>query len=175
MANNLNCLCYESKFLVTPHGCGGGGLTLLWKNEVELEVLLSNHNFIDTKIKYKESHFYATFVYREPNLTKRKLVWDILCAIAQHRNDPWFLTRDFNEIADNSEKNRESTRAENTFVDFRSFIFASNLYDLQHSGNFLSWRGVRYQHTILCRLDRSMENCTWMENFPAARSEYLQF
>lgn len=71
---------------------------------------------------------------------------------------------DFNEIIDNSEKQGGTIRPESSFVDFRSFLSESNLYDLPHSGNFYSWR-----------LDRSIANCSWFEIFPATRSEYLCF
>lgn len=50
-----------------------------------------------------------------------------------------------------------------------------DLFDLRHSGNFLSWRGVRHTHTVLCRLDRALSNSTWAELFPSGRCAYLQF
>jgi len=50
-----------------------------------------------------------------------------------------------------------------------------DLYDLQHAGNFLSWRGKRHDHLVFCRLDRSMSNSSWGEEYPSGRSEYLLF
>lgn len=49
------------------------------------------------------------------------------------------------------------------------------LWDLQHSGNHLSWRGTRYNYFIQYRLDRAMANCSWLEKFQARRCEYLRF
>lgn len=60
-------------------------------------------------------------------------------------------------------------------VSFRNFVPQNGLWDLQFSGNSLSWRGTRYSHFIQSRLDRAMANVEWMEMFPAARSEYLNF
>lgn len=87
-------------------------------------------------------------------------MWTHLTNIGTLRDSPWFLTGDFYEIIDNSGKQGGSLRPESSFVDFRSFLSECDLYDLPHSGNFYSWRGERYDHTILCRLDRAMGNCS---------------
>lgn len=50
-----------------------------------------------------------------------------------------------------------------------------DLYDLNYSGNYLSWRGQRYTHLVKCRLDRAMANSSWIEAYPSGRSEYLRF
>lgn len=50
-----------------------------------------------------------------------------------------------------------------------------DLYDLRHSGNFLSWRGKRHDHLVLCRQDRAMSNGAWAETYPSGRCEYLRF
>lgn len=171
----LSFLPYSSSHLVSPHGVGGGGLALLWKQEVELEVLYSNHNIIDTKIEFEGESFFASFVYGDPDKTKRKGIWDQLCTLANSRESSWFLTGDFNEILNNSEKQGGSLRPEGSFGDFRALLSECDLYDVQHTGNPLSWRGKRYLHTVLCRLDRALANCSWFDQFPSARSEYLNF
>ncbi|CAA7029244.1 unnamed protein product [Microthlaspi erraticum] len=102
-------------------------------------------------------------------------VWNAIKGKTLGRNVPWFLTGDFNEILDNSEKAGGPPRAENSFVEFRSFMSESDLYDLRHSGNYLSWRGVRGKHLVRCRLDRAMANSAWIEAYPSGRSEYLNF
>lgn len=89
--------------------------------------------------------------------------------------DPWFLTGDFNEIVDNTEKCGGPVRAEGTFVNFRSFLSSNGLFDLKYSGPFLSWRGQRHSHLVRCRLDRAISNSVWAELFPACRSQYLKF
>ncbi|XP_024015914.1 uncharacterized protein LOC112089169 [Eutrema salsugineum] len=50
-----------------------------------------------------------------------------------------------------------------------------DLYDLSHSGNALSWRGVRNSHTIHSRLDRACSNSYWAELFPLAHCHYDRF
>ena len=95
--------------------------------------------------------------------------------IGTQRQAPWLLTGDFNDLLDNSEKVGGPPRWEGSFLAFRNFVSQHGLWDLQFSGNSLSWRGTRYSHFIQSRLDRAMANLEWMEMFPAARSEYLRF
>lgn len=94
-------------------------------------------------------------------------------------NAPWFLTGDFNDLLSNSEKEGEPPRAEGSFIDTRSFYSEGDLYVLRHSGDCLSWRGVRgadeETYVVRCRLDRATANSYWAELFPNARSQYLTY
>lgn len=178
--NELKDLNFDSHHLVSPHGQGGGGLALLWKKEVDIQVLSASHNFIDTKVSYKGNDFFRTFVYGAPEVANRQAVWDALSSLASSRSDAWFLTGDFNEILNNSEKSGGKERLESTFCAFRSFIAQCDLFDLQHTGNFLSWRGTRGSqatgtYVVHCRLDRTLVNSEWSDMFPTARSHYLLY
>lgn len=51
---------YASHKLVPPHNHGGGGLALFWRQELDVEILLSCDSFIDSVITYKKKRFYAT-------------------------------------------------------------------------------------------------------------------
>lgn len=166
----------SDKFIaVPPQTPGSGGLFLTWRQDIELTVISSTKNFIDTSISYKGKEFHATFVYGEPDHTKRQEVWNDITNLQKNSEDPWFLIGDFNEIVDNSEKCGGSIRAEGTFVAFRSFLSSNDLFDLKHSGPFLSWRGQRHSHLVRCRLDRAISNSNWTELYPACRSQYLKF
>lgn len=140
------------------------------------------HRYLNTDIEpqlhrlsYKGKNLFATFVYGVPKVSNRQAVWDQLAFIALTRDSPWFLTGDFNEIIDNSEKSGGPERPESFFGPFRSFLSAADLFDLQHTGNFLSWRGKQGTHLVDCRLDRSIANSHWSDMFPTAKSHYLEF
>lgn len=87
----------------------------------------------------------------------------------------WFLSGDFNDIINNEEKQGGPQRPEGSFTNFRSFLSKGDLYDLKHSGDPLSWRGVRNTHVVRCLLDRAIANISWAELFPSARCDYLNF
>ncbi|KAG7543408.1 Ribonuclease H domain [Arabidopsis thaliana x Arabidopsis arenosa] len=105
----------------------------------------------------------------------KETIWDQLTDLGRSREDPWYLTGDFNDIIDSSEKQGGPSIHEGPFVDIRYFMAECDLYDLRHSGNFFSWRGKRHDHIIHCRLDRAMSNGAWAEAYPSSRCEYLRF
>ncbi|XP_024007904.1 uncharacterized protein LOC112083915 [Eutrema salsugineum] len=146
---------YDNRFTVPPIGLSGG-LALFWKKDTHLEILSSSPNFIDTKIKRQE-------------------VWNQISELGANRDSAWLLSGDFNEILDNSEKRGGPRRHEGSFINFRSFISQNGLWDFNFSGNPLSWRGMRYDHFVRARLDRSVCNDEWLEAFPSGRSEYLRY
>lgn len=174
VAKELKDLNLDEQFLFSPLTPASGGLALLWKKDVAVDILIDNQNYIDTYISFKGKSFHSTFVYGEPDISKRLPVWNSLSNIAAIRDSPWFLTGDFNEITSNAEKSGGVERPESSFSNFRSFLSASDLFDLKHTGNFLSWRGQRGTHLVHCRLDRAMANSSWSDVFPNARSHYLQ-
>lgn len=172
---SLNFLDVYSHVLVSLHSPEGGGLALFWKHEIELEVLFCCKDYIDTIIYFNGKKFFSTFVYGELDQQKRKPVWNELTNLSTNRDAPWFLTGDFNDIIDNAEKSGGPTRFEGSLGEFRAFLSQCDLYDLRHSGNYISWRGTRHHHLVFGRLDRAMSNSSWAETFPSGRCHYLYF
>lgn len=162
-------------FASSLHERRGGGGSLFWNSCVNLNVLSTCDNYIDVEVSYKKKNFFATFTYGAPELQQQRQVLQSLTNLGIARTQPWFLTSDFNAIIDNSEKEGGTIRTEGSFVDFRTFMSQCDLFDLRHSGNFLSLRGTRYTHTVHCRLDRAISNSTWAEEFPTGRCSYLAF
>ena len=110
-----------------------------------------------------------------PDHAKRNAVWNELTALRPQDGEPWFLTGDFNELIDNSEKSGGQVRAEGTFCAFRTFLSTNDLFDIKHYGNFLSWRGKRNSQVVQCRLDRALSKSEWTYLFPSCRSQYLRY
>ncbi|KAG2320946.1 hypothetical protein Bca52824_014159 [Brassica carinata] len=164
----------SNHFTVPPIGLAGG-LSLSWRDDIQVEILYSSANIIDTRIFALGSSSFVSFIYGAPNPADRPNFWNKLTELGADREDAWLLTGDFNDLLDNSEKVGGPARWEGSFLSFRNFVSQMGLWDLQHSGNHLSWRGTRYNHFIQSRLDRAMANCSWFERFPAGRSEYLRF
>ena len=100
----LECLRLGNIRTVPPHGTAGGGLALLWKEGIDLEVVSSCTNYFDTKLIYEGKLSFATFIYGDTDKKKRKQTWDFLSALALVRDAPWFLSGDFNDLTGNIEK-----------------------------------------------------------------------
>ena len=168
-------LRYDEHHLVAPTGHGAGGLALFWNSELKLSVVYSNADVIDTKNEHEGKIFYASFVYASTDRPKRNQLWESLIGIDEARDAPWFVTGDFNDILNNEEKTGGPDRAEGSSSDLRSFFSETDLYDLHHSGDPLSWRGQRGTHLVRCRLDRAVANSSWAETYPTARCQYLEY
>ncbi|KAL0740038.1 hypothetical protein Bca4012_081551 [Brassica carinata] len=165
---------FTNHFTVPPIGLSGG-LALSWKDNVKLDILYSSPNVIDTSIVFNNKTFFVSYVYGAPNREDRPQFWKLMSDLGSLRSSAWLITGDFNDLLDNDEKEGGPLRWEGSFLSFRNFVSQNGLWDLQFSGNSLSWRGTRYSHFIQSRLDRAMANIEWMELFPAGRSEYLRF
>jgi hypothetical protein len=64
-------------------------------------VLLSKHpRFIDVKVREDSLSpwFRITFVYGEPRVEKRHLMWDLLRRLRCVSDLPWLVMGDFNEV-----------------------------------------------------------------------------
>ena len=168
-------LLFENHLLIPPTGHGAGGLALLWKKEINLQILSSNANHIDTVIVFEGKEFHSSFIYGNTDKKIRKEFWDKLITLAEPREAPWFITGDFNDLTSNSEKTGGAERSEGSFTDLRTFLSEGDLYDLQHSGDPLSWRGKRGDDIVRCRLDRAVANSLWAEIFPTARTQYMAY
>lgn len=170
----LRDLNYPHYFSVPPMGLSGG-LSLMWKDGVEVSVLESSPNLIDTTVTFKGSLTFISFIYGAPAAENRASFWAKLHEVGRGRDSPWLIACDFNDILNNAEKSGGPTRWEGSFTAFRSFVSQKRLWDLRHSGNPLSWGGTRYTHFIRSRLDRAMVNCSWNELYPMGRCKYLRF
>lgn len=156
-------------------GHGAGGLALFWKQKINLEVLDATPNLMDTCIDLEGKRFYASFVYGDCDIYKRKLLWNHLVNLAESRDSPWFITGDFNDLLSSDEKLGGPQRPEGSFSDMRTFFAEGDLFDIQHTGDSLSWRGQRGEHFVRCRLDRAAANTRWAERFPTATCRYLAY
>lgn len=119
--------------LVDPIGFTGG-LALFWKDSYKVEILSSDNRIIDTKIEYDSFTFFISFVYGDPARHLQQKVWDKLRGICIHWDEAWFLSGDFNELMDNSEKLRGYIRPESSFYLFRTMARNCRLREIPSSG-----------------------------------------
>ena len=72
--SKLESLHYTNYFSVPPEGTGGG-LALLWKDNITLEILESSPNIIDAKVSFKGSYSFVSFIYGSPAVENRAAFW----------------------------------------------------------------------------------------------------
>ncbi|CAA7014751.1 unnamed protein product [Microthlaspi erraticum] len=129
-------------WLVTVEPIGAsGGLALFYNNEYDVKIEFSNKRIIDVKASYEGKVVFMSFVYGDPVVKLRDLVWERITRIGTTRTDPWFLIGDFNEITRNHEKQGGPLRQASTFIPFNLMISDCGFVDFPSRGNTLSFGG----------------------------------
>jgi hypothetical protein len=77
----------------------GGGIALFWHESLKIVLLGMNPHFIDVQVKDVSLNFCyrVTFVYGEPRVESRHLMWEMLRSLRLVSNLPWMVMGDFNE------------------------------------------------------------------------------
>ncbi|XP_010484733.1 PREDICTED: uncharacterized protein LOC104763006 [Camelina sativa] len=171
--NDIQCILgYDKLLTVDPIGkCGG--LALMWKSSVQLNILYEDKHIIDAQVQFGASNFFLSCVYGDPDYSSSGMVWERLSRFGVGRRDRWCMIGDFNAILHNGEKIGGPRRRDNTFKPFAEMLEVCGMGELASSGNMFTWGGRRSDHWIQSRLDRAFGNKEWFLNFPAANQAFL--
>jgi hypothetical protein len=116
----------------------------------------------------------GTFVYGEPRVENRHLVWDLLRDLGGVWDGPWMVIGDFNEATWQHEHFSETPRTERQMMDFREVLSHCDLQDLGFSGTRWTYNNNRDGGAnVRVRLDRGVANYEWSEIFPNANISHL--
>lgn len=113
-----------------------GGLALLWKDSLQVEVQMFSPRHIDViitedagKKKWRFTRFYG-----HPETCKREESWSLLVNLSTRCELPWVCIGDFNEICHRREKVGGGERPEWQMRAFSSTINKSKLRDMGFVG-----------------------------------------
>lgn len=147
-----------------------GGLALLWKRHVHVELRNYSRYHIDVKI-VEQDGFTRRFtgIYGEPATDKRDKTWDLLRILDQQIKLPWLCAGDFNEVLYCHEKKGGSARATRQMETFKITLADCGLRDLGYMGDKYTWRNHSHEASkyIKERLDRVVGTRTWCNRFPS--------
>jgi hypothetical protein len=78
----------------------GGGIALFWDDSIKIDILSYSLYHIDTKIWCEDlkKGWSGTFMYGEPRVKDRGVMWQLLKRIKPHLTGPWLMIGDFNEV-----------------------------------------------------------------------------
>ncbi|KAL4290041.1 hypothetical protein GQ457_14G004340 [Hibiscus cannabinus] len=162
---------FEFSYRVEANGFSGG-IWILWKPSVSLDVLAVDSQFIHGAclVHGTRKSFFITFVYASPNAYRRSFVWDRIRVLEHGLDLPWILGGDFNVIGSMNERQGGSVTRYGVCSRFCDFLFQSGLVDMGFSGPKFTWR----RGSLSQRLDRCLCNGAWISQFASSEVTHLQ-
>ena len=127
--------------LVMPSEVRSGGLAMLWKREVQVEIMGYSRNHIDAIVtKHVSSNRWRiTGFCGHLETHKRKESWEELATLNRKFKLPWLCFGDFNEILSISEKMGGTLRSHRQMEGFREVVNICCFKDLEYSGPNFTW------------------------------------
>ncbi|XP_030946004.1 uncharacterized protein LOC115970518 [Quercus lobata] len=158
--------------LVVPSIKRAGGLALLWKNSLQVDILTYSPRHIDAIVTEKQGmkKWRFTDFYGHPETGKRAKSWKLLENLSQRSDLPWICMGDYNEIMYAKEKEGGGARPEGQMRIFREAVNRCQLRDLGYMGSDFTWsRRLGCRGWVRERLDRALVSPNWAAAFPVVR------
>jgi hypothetical protein len=154
----------------------GGGIVLFWHESLEVDVLGMSHCFIDIRVKDVVSNFWnrINFVYGEPQVESRHLMWEALCQLKGVSNPSWLVLGDFNETMWGYEHFSDTPRPLRQMEGFRNTLIVCDLHDIGFSGLPYMWDNGRSGNAnVRVCLNRAVADPAWRDVFNEAKVHHL--
>ena len=168
-----NSIGFSGKLVVDAKG-KVGGLCLMWKWGVNVEVKEFNKNLLAIKIKEALCEWLLVGFHGPPYPVKKRKAWENLCAILESFQGPLVCLGDFNYIVNDEEKYggvKGGTSAPNYS---KELMFDLGAIDMGYSRNKFTWaKGKWGSATIKERLDRGLASISWRLVFLKAFVQHL--
>ena len=167
-------LPYKNKFAVKNPG-GGGGLAMLWKEDIRLEVFKFSANQISAWVTESDGfRWLLTGFYGWPETKDRFKSWLLLSHISSFVDGSWMCIGDFNEMLCSSEKLSSRPTSARQLDAFRDALERCQLVDLGFIGYPYTWNNRRPgEANTKERLDRAVANEAWRLKFPATTVTHI--
>lgn len=153
---------FNKYFCVLAIG-SSGGLLLLWKDDIDINVVVGNPFFInylvcDNSVTDSCTQ-QLTFVYEPPFPSMRPVFWDDLNLLGDSFTGPWLMAGDFNSVLSQKDKSGGKLVSSSSIGGFRGMVDKNALIDLGFVGHTFTWtnRSLR-KSNIQERFDRCFAN-----------------
>lgn len=156
MKNSLNLNRFHTVFSTSS----AGGLCLLWDKDVGVQLIASSN------IDWEGFSWRFTGFYGFPELSKKKLSWDLIRDLNNFSNLTWVIGGDFNEILWCHEKEGGAIKDNDSMQSFRDCFNDCNLQDLGYHGDIYTWSNRRRANPLVFeRLDHFLGNQVFFNLF----------
>ncbi|XP_042939538.1 uncharacterized protein LOC122274575 [Carya illinoinensis] len=161
------CIKFDSCLVVDSKG-SSGGLAMLWKDDVKVQLFNFSrwHISVYVKTSANETPWMLTGFYGHPMTSKRAQSWALLRVLKPTAPTAWMCIGDFNEITSQSEKMGALIRPYKQLEAFREAIEFCDLTGLNTRGLKFTWSNRRSGRGFTKeRLDRGLANEEWNMRF----------
>ncbi|XP_075633693.1 uncharacterized protein LOC142606189 [Castanea sativa] len=167
-------LPYKNKFFVEKPGLGGG-LAMLWKEEIRLEVFKFSDNQISSWVTKSDGfRWLLTGFYGWPEVRDHFKSWTLLSHLYSYMDGAWMCIGDFNEMLSSTEKLSCRSSPPQQLDAFRKALELCRLVDLGFVGYLYTWNNRRPgTANTRERLDRAVANEAWKVKFPGTTVTHI--
>ena len=167
-------LPFPNQFIVkNPNS--GGGLALVWKHGVDVDVINFTQNHILARVKEEDGFvWYMTGFYGWPESLQKSKSWALLHHLMSFVEGPWMCIGDFNAIVHSREKQSARAPPYSQMDEFKEALERCHLLDLGFVGYPFTWNNKRPGlANTRQQLDRAVATESWKLKFSASVVNHL--
>jgi len=162
--------------VIIPNSSRNGGLALLWKRDITVEVQGYSGNYVDALVTNPSSGFRwcITGFYGHPEAHHRKESWNLLKKLNRQYQLPWLCFGNFNEIVLMEEKLGGVRRSQRQMDDFREAIHHYGFKDLGYCGpDFTLCNMQERENKIYLRLNQALATTKWINAYKDVKLHHM--
>lgn len=166
----------DKAYIVPAQGLSGG-LWLLSRDEVDLDVVSTSHHFFFALGVHKQTlkKFVLICMYGDPHHQQTATIWNqVQNFVVQYPNLPVICMGDLNNLMHVNEKIGPRPAKVKHISDFCCMVKNCGLFYLGYNGPTYTWTNKRYTtNPTFERLDRFLANVEWCHEFPRTTVYHL--
>ncbi|CAK8532356.1 unnamed protein product [Lathyrus sativus] len=143
-----------------------GRIWIHWDdNSRQVEFVASTDQMIHCKVNDANDNFmfWMTAIYAQNQLHHRKKLWQDIEKICANQTGPWMLIGDFNNVMKIEDRIGGNEVTENEYKDLIEMMSKTELYALDHQGDYFTWSNKQEHNAIYSRIDHMLGNADWMQ------------
>lgn len=118
-------------------------MALLWKDNLEIEILFEDKNLLDLRVQCGSKKWFISCVNEHPVMKMRPLLWERMNKSYLQMKEAWCMIGDFNDLRSNAEKLGSPTRHASTFRPFCNMLEICDMSEMGSTGMVLLGHDIK--------------------------------